>query len=143
VWTDESRSIPDRIEAVLDRVAAIWGAEVTVEARVPREIRGEVGRQVVRIVQEATVNAARHGSADSVSVTVWQEEGHVHIRVVDTGAGFSFRGEYDHDQLKEQKLGPLSLKHRVEEAGGRISIRSTPGGSTVQVRIPLVRRRDA
>ena len=55
------------------------------------------------------------------------------------GAGFSFRGEYDNKALKEKRLGPLSLKHRVEEAGGLININSAPGGSTVVVRLPLSR----
>ncbi len=138
VWADVGRTLPDRIEDLLHRVAAIWGVEISVDAHGAAGVTGELGRQVLRIVQEATVNAARHGSAQAVQVLVAREGETLLVRVEDRGSGFSFLGDYDHDELQEKRLGPLSLKHRVAEAGGRISIRSTPEGSTLTVRLPTV-----
>lgn len=137
VWIDGSRELPERIEAVLERLSSVWEVSLSVDARIRGRIAGELGRQILRIVQEATVNAARHGGASSVSVSVDREGSDVMIAVSDDGHGFSFLGEFDHETLKEQRLGPLSLKHRVEETGGSISIRSTTDGSTVFVRVPL------
>jgi len=137
-WIDGTLGLTQRIEALLDRVGAIWGLTATAETNVTGLIGGELGRQVLRIIQEATVNAARHSSAKAVSVSVKPDGPDLTISVADDGNGFSFLGNFDHKALKEQRLGPLSLKHRVEETGGRISINSTPQGSTVFVRLPVV-----
>ena len=65
------------------------------------------------------------------------------ISLSDDGKGFAFHGSYDNEELKEKRMGPVSLKHRVEETGGTISIDSTPQGSTVTVRLPLAPKEDS
>lgn len=140
VWTDGVGALPGRVEAALDRVGSVWGLTTSADVHIPREIGGELGRQVVRIVQEATVNATRHGAAENVAVSVSLDGSDVVLTVTDDGTGFPFKGEYDHEELKQKRLGPLSLKHRVEAAGGRISIDSRSDGATVTVRIPVPRR---
>lgn len=142
-WTDGSLALPDRIETILERVGMIWGVEISVDARVTEGVPAELGRQILRIIQESTVNAARHGAAKSVSVAVALDGPEITITIVDNGTGFSFLGEYDHKALKEKRLGPLSLKHRVEEAEGSICINSAPGRSTIVVRLPLSQERGA
>jgi len=138
VWADGTLGLPERIEALLDRVGMIWGLTTSVETRLTVGIGGELGRQILRIIQEATVNAARHATAEAVSVSVALDGPDVTISITDDGKGFSFFGEYDNDALNERRLGPVSLKHRVEDTGGRISINSTPQGSRVFVRLPLL-----
>ncbi|MDE3172093.1 MAG: PAS domain-containing protein [Gemmatimonadota bacterium] len=142
-WADESLAAPERIAALLDRVGAIWGVATHFHASLGDDLPAEAVRRLLRIVQEATVNSARHGAARSVSVTAAVERGEIAIRVADDGRGFPFLGRYEHQALAEQRLGPLSLKHRVEEAGGRIAIDSTPAGATVWVWIPARPRDDA
>ncbi len=83
------------------------------------------------------MNAARHGGAKTVAVSVTQADSDVTIAVRDDGIGFSFLGDYDHEALFTNRLGPLSLKHRVEEAGGRLHISSTGSGSVLTVRISV------
>lgn len=136
-WADETLSATERIAALLDRVGAIWGVTTAFDTHLDGEVPIQVLRTVLRVIQEATVNSARHGSARTVSVSVAVAGLDVTVRVADDGHGFPFVGRYDHDALKERRLGPLSLKYRVEEAGGRLSIESTPHGATVFVRIPL------
>lgn len=138
-WADEGLGVADRIAALLDRVGAIWGVATSVDVAVGDGLTPEVVRRVLRVVQEATVNSARHGAARRVSVAVAADGHDVAIRVADDGRGFPFFGRYEHDALREQRLGPISLKHRVEEAGGRIAIESTPHGATVLVRMPAAR----
>ncbi len=137
VWTDGTLGLTERVDALLDRVGAIWGLTTTADTQVTAQIGGELGRQILRIIQEATVNAARHSEAKKVAVSVELDGPDVTISITDDGLGFSFLGSYDNDALNEKRLGPLSLKHRVEETGGRISINSTPLGSTVFVRLPV------
>ncbi len=143
LWTDGSLGLRERIAAMLDRVRAIWGLTTSLETDLGDGGSPEVDRQVLRIIQEATVNAARHGLAKAVSVRVALDGQDIAIRIADDGRGFPFLGDYDTDALREKRLGPLSLKHRVEEGGGRISVRSTRGGSTVDVWLPVRARPDS
>lgn len=135
-WTDGTLDFAERIRNVLERVSRIWGVTTSLDAKPDLETAPEQARQILRIVQEATVNAARHGSATAVSVAAVRDAEDIALTITDNGRGFSFLGEYDTEALKEKRLGPLSLKHRVARTGGRISIKSTRGGSRVSVRIP-------
>lgn len=137
LWGDASLSLHERIAAMLDRVQVVWGLDIALDADIATEPLAETGRQVLRIIQESTVNAARHGGAKAVSVRVGREGPDIAIRIVDDGHGFSFLGDLDTDALREQRLGPLSLKHRVEDCGGRIAIRSTREGATVSIWVPM------
>jgi len=137
LWPDGDPSLAGRIAAMLDRVRAIWGLSASLEGDIEDDLPAEVGRRILRIIQEATVNAARHGLAKTVTVTVGRDGPAITIRIADDGHGFPFLGDFDGDALREKRLGPLSLKHRVEDAGGRLSILSTRGGATVCVWIPV------
>ncbi len=136
-WSDQNLGTSERIVALLERVGVVWGLRTSLDASIVGEIPPEPLRRILRIIQEATVNAARHGQAQEVRVAVATEGGDVTIRISDNGRGFPFLGTYDHTELKEKRLGPLSLKHRVEDVGGHISIDSRPEGARVLVRIPL------
>lgn len=132
----DTPAVSARIRTIMDQVRTMWGLDISLALDLPDDVGGEVGRQVVRIIQEATVNAVRHGGAQAVAVAVGTDDRLVRIVVEDRGRGFSFRGSYTHEELREQRLGPLSLKNRVEDAGGRIHITSTEAGSTISVEIP-------
>jgi PAS domain S-box-containing protein len=134
---DGAQGLPERIAMMLDRVRAIWGTTAALEVDLNEAVSAEVGRRVLRIIQEATVNAARHGAAKAVSIRVALEGPEVAIHITDDGHGFPFLGEYDTDALRKERLGPLSLKHRVEDGEGRIFVRSTRQGSTVSVWLPV------
>jgi signal transduction histidine kinase len=47
-----------------------------------------VEHALLRITQEACVNAVRHGEADHVTVSLARHAGHVELAVRDTGTGF-------------------------------------------------------
>lgn len=136
-WSDGRRTLDERLRLLLNRISRIWGIGTSVRAEEVVDVPGETARQAIRIVQEAAVNAARHGGAGRVSVAVQVTDRLLCLVIHDDGHGFSFRGEFDHAELVRNRLGPVSLKHRVEEAGGRVHIRSEPSGATVTVRLPL------
>lgn len=137
LWGDGALSLAARIEGMLERVSVVWGLTAVSRVRLPDGLSPETERRLVRITQEAAVNAARHGGARSVNVRVGLDGREIVLEVSDDGHGFSFYGEFDDAALRERRLGPLSLKHRVAAAGGTLSIVSTPNGATLAVRIPL------
>jgi signal transduction histidine kinase len=61
----------------------------------------------------------------------------IHIAIADNGRGFPFRGHYDHEQLSSLKLGPSTIKERVGNLGGKLSIESTEKGACVKMALPL------
>lgn len=138
-WNGGGPGLRTRIDAMLDRVSVIWGVRTDAHLRFPSGLSPETERCLLRITQEAVVNAVRHGGARSISLKSGIEGREVLMELSDDGHGFSFVGEYDDAALRAQRLGPVSLKHRVAAAGGKISIVSTLRGVRLSLRIPLSR----
>jgi NarL family two-component system sensor histidine kinase LiaS len=136
-WTDDSRGFAQRVATLLDRVGAIWEIEVASESSGDLALNPALSRQLVRMVQEATVNSARHSRASRVNVHIQANESRIILTISDDGHGFTFLGSYSDADLREQRLGPLSLKHRVWDAEGQIGINSTTEGSVVRIEVPV------
>jgi len=95
----------------------------------------EVTAALVRVLNEALANAAKHAAASAVTVDVRALPGAVTVVVVDDGRGF------DPDAAGGSENGHLGLalmRARAREAAGDLEIRSAPGsGTTVSARFPL------
>ena len=92
-----------------------------------------VALALFRIVQEALVNAARHGSARHATVSLVRGDHEVALSISDDGAGFdpqSARGNGG--------LGLLSMEERARLIHGTATITSRPGaGTEVVIRLPI------
>ncbi len=85
---------------------------------------------VMAIVKEAVSNALRHSNGQSVEVTLDSRGGHMLISIRDDGAGF------DRDEVV-LGMGLTNMERRAMEAGGTITIDSTPDtGTEIRVEIP-------
>jgi signal transduction histidine kinase len=84
------------------------------------------GRQltVYRVVQESLTNVGKYAEAKQVEVAVRNYGGHVEVEISDNGKGF------DPTRAKASTHGLAGMRHRVEAAGGRFNIASTPGRGT-------------
>ncbi len=90
-----------------------------------------------RIAQEALTNALRHASAQSIIVTVDQEDGVLRLSVRDDGRGFDVEAVRLQAERKG-KLGLLGMDERLSLAGGTFTLRSSPGqGTRVEAVFPL------
>jgi signal transduction histidine kinase len=101
---------------------------LTVEHR----ITGEVGDlpmlvsvSVVRILQEALNNVAKHAAATHIEVTAEFSPGKVVLRVQDNGIGFDLR-----PLGRRRGLGLSTMRERTERTGGVCKIVSKPGSGT-------------
>ncbi len=97
---------------------------------------GDVETALYRVTQEALANAVRHSDATKVHVRLVTKPGFVSLAVIDNGRGFdqdaALRGN------GHAGVGLLSIKERVELAGGSVNIESTVGrGTRLYVVIPL------
>jgi len=90
-----------------------------------------------RAAQEALHNALRHAGANRIWITLRAGCDGLQLRVSDDGVGFSVPGSFDH-LANGGHLGLAGLSYRVRQAGGQLTLRSTPGqGTVVGVNMPL------
>jgi signal transduction histidine kinase len=87
---------------------------------------------VLRIVQEALGNAARHGAPETILVRMSQRDGFVTVEVRDDGRGFDPGGV-----AERHGMGLTLMRERVTELGGDFQLDATPGeGAAIVVRLP-------
>jgi two-component system, NarL family, sensor kinase len=126
--------------AALDREVRRWSEHSGITARLRTEKlpnplalqpSAEVG--LLRIVQEALSNAARHSGARRVDVTVGRRDGALELSVSDDGTGF------DSDTAPQPgSFGLVGMGERARLAGGTLEVSTAPGqGTRVTVRLPL------
>jgi PAS domain S-box-containing protein len=92
----------------------------------------EVGRTLLRVLQEALHNASKHSGAKRAEVRLREQSGEIQLVISDSGKGF----ELD-PALQGKGLGLTSMQERVRLLRGTILIKSKPlGGTTIHVRVP-------
>ena len=88
-----------------------------------------VAEAVLRVVQEALTNSARHGDAANLHVALRREHGGVHLRIEDDGR---LRGP-----LREGN-GLAGMRERVDAAGGRLRLSNGAHGALrIDASLPL------
>ena len=80
---------------------------------------------VYRMVQESLTNISKYAQARSVQVTLEHRPAQVAVRVQDDGVGF------DTAHIDPATHGLHGMRHRVEAAGGKLTIASSPAGGTL------------
>ncbi len=102
-----------------------------VEEGFPEELPRVVNVELLRVLQEALVNARRHSGAGKVEVRLRADGGALVAGVIDDGRGFD-------SASTRAGVGLSAMRERVEGLGGRIEVRSQPGGGTnVTVTVPF------
>lgn len=89
---------------------------------------------VYRLVQESLTNVAKYAQARQVDISVHGYNAVVEVSVRDDGKGF------DPEIVKGSTHGLAGMRHRVEAAGGKLTVQSAPGKGT---RVIAVLPRDA
>jgi signal transduction histidine kinase len=96
-----------------------------------RRLPPDVTTAVFRTMQEAIANVAQHAGATQVGLTIRIDGGSLSVDLADNGAGFDLAA------ATRTGVGLIAMRERVESAGGRLTIESGPGGTTVLIRVPL------
>jgi signal transduction histidine kinase len=88
---------------------------------------------LLRIAQEAVINAARHGEPRSIEIHLNSSADEVMLCVRDDGRGMPLQPE----QSAKRGFGLTNMRERAGDLGGQCLIESEPGaGTRVSVRIP-------
>jgi signal transduction histidine kinase len=127
-----------RVADLADRVRRQWGVPVVVAADpAPMQIPDRLVNDVFLLIHEALVNAARHAHATSIQLALLREPHQLSIAVADDGQGFPFQGRFTLEDLARDQRGPRTLRERVAALNGSMLLETGPGGSRVQLDVPL------
>jgi PAS domain S-box-containing protein len=112
--------------------------EVAFEGRdLPTPSSPDVSLCLIRVLQEALQNAAKHSGARHIDVLLEGAPNEISLTVIDKGIGFNFKAA-----IQGRGLGLTSMQERVRLVNGTIVIQSRPmGGTTIHVRVPLTSER--
>lgn len=118
-----------------------WARQNHLEARV--QIHGDwntdpaVQLEVFRFVQEALSNIARHSQATLVHVSLAAGPREMSLSIQDNGCGF------EPELAGEKGFGLKTMRERISQVGGRLSIESHPlKGTQIHAQIPNLRKTD-
>ena len=124
--------IPSGILAVkraTDDFQKATGIRVETQFRNARLSYGEeVDSFIQTSVQEALTNTFRHGKADRVTVSFWEEPDTLQLTITDSSVGL---GEF------KKGIGLSGMEERAVALGGTMSAQATRAGFVVQVRVPV------
>lgn len=88
---------------------------------------------VYRMVQESLTNIGKYAEASETTIVLKNYTTHVIVEVSDDGKGF------DVAQVRPSTHGLAGMKHRVEAAGGKLSVVSKMGeGTRLTVMLPQI-----
>jgi signal transduction histidine kinase len=131
--TDLRQALP----AIAARIERVWSLPVAAE--LSGDCAGfshEFTRDIMRLASEALINVARHAHATRAALYVSCDSTHVTLNVSDDGTGFPFHGDFSHEDLRRDRLGPAVLRDRTTRLGGTLSLRSQPHDTRVTIVVP-------
>ncbi|MFE2276350.1 sensor histidine kinase [Streptomyces sp. NPDC059454] len=133
----------DGLPDALKKTVTEWGERTDVRAGFTvtgtvEPLHDEVAATLLRIVQEALSNAARHAAATRVGVTLSYMGDEVTLDIRDDGRGFDPLAVPA--RTRTGGFGLDGMRARAERVAGALTIETEPGGGTaVSARVPLVR----
>ncbi len=83
---------------------------------------------IYRILQEALTNSLRHGSAKSILISFWEQQGSLIINIKDDGRGA---------EKIEKGIGLAGMEERLAPLGGTIEIPNHRDGFHLLIRLPI------
>jgi signal transduction histidine kinase len=130
----------DGLDSTLQRYVEEFGqrAGLTIKLRSNGEGNDHspvIQRSILRIVQGALANVHRHASASRVSIKLKRAGKRLLLIIVDDGRGIE-AAHRDGKQLRAG-IGIQAMASRVEQLGGRLSVRSGARGTIVRAVIPI------
>ena len=124
------------LQAYLKTYTEDTGVRVTFKAFADIELcDGDRRTALFRVAQEALTNVARHAKASHADVSIQNHGGIIRMEITDDGQGFEVSGTAC--AKKNNRLGLLGMRERVEMIGGTFCIESAIGKhTTLRVEIP-------
>ncbi|WP_189709414.1 sensor histidine kinase [Streptomyces anandii] len=133
----------DQLPEALEKTVTEWGERTGLRAEftltgTAEQLHDEVAATILRIVQEALSNVARHARATRAGVTLSFVGDEVILDIRDDGTGFD--PLVPTARSRSGGFGLPGMRARAERVAGSLTVESEPGlGTALSARVPLVR----
>jgi ligand-binding sensor domain-containing protein/two-component sensor histidine kinase len=121
---DLSKAVSDSSRRLLEGTGIQWNFSVD---GVERRLALIVEDNLLRICEEAIVNAVKHANPTQVQVNFEFNAKQVRVRIWDDGCGFNPQGT---EGSKAGHFGLIGIQERVRSISGHLSLNSQPGKGT-------------
>jgi signal transduction histidine kinase len=128
----EQGHLAEALRARLDHVESRAGMTAELEVALSAPLGPDVEEALYHVATEALNNVLRHANANRVHTRLETCDGLARLVVADDGQGF------DTSSVGAGGIGLGSMRSRIREIGGRLTIESAPGkGTVVRVEVPM------
>jgi signal transduction histidine kinase len=122
----DAEGLVGAVQSFLSRVAVGNPTAIGFSLRgEPYPLPSDKALGLLRICQEAVVNALRHAQASKIRVQITYQPSGVDLSVHDNGRGFDPKAH-----VGGKGFGLISMRERAERIGARIEISGEPGQGT-------------
>jgi PAS domain S-box-containing protein len=133
--------LPHALREYAEKVSQRTGIAVKVSGASPAaRLNADSESMLFRVAQEALTNCAKHAQASAVNIELSFDNPQTVMTISDDGTGFD-PGAIGQTG-RRPGLGLLTMRERVEFAGGKFSLESAPGKGTrirVEIEEPLAK----
>ncbi|HLY74853.1 MAG TPA: sensor histidine kinase, partial [Planctomycetota bacterium] len=133
----EGLSLRSALEDLFKRMTS--GSDLRTEVQVvgvEPPLTPECKEVLLRVAQESLTNTIKHARAKTFTATLTGVQDETRIDLADDGSGFDPKKEHE-------GFGLLGMKERVEQMGGRFTLRTSKAqGTRIRIIIKKVRDRD-
>jgi len=142
IFEARAETTPQNITEVIGKLVDQWQREGETELifnhrSETAELPWRLAHNIQRVLEEAVINIRRHAQASQINITLDIEDNVLKIAVRDNGCGFNADLQNIYSFALRGKLGLITMKERIETAGGIFNIESSPGNTVLTARIPL------
>jgi signal transduction histidine kinase len=141
VWDIRPQALKEReLMRAVESAARLALGESSLALRVrttgrARRLRADVQGVLLRVVQEAVANVARHAAARTVRITLMFRGPRLRVTVADDGRGFVVKRDF---RSYTGHWGLVGMQERANQVGGSLAIRSARGrGTVVTLDVPI------
>ena len=123
----QSRQLERDLLSTVADAAIHWNIVVDLDAPQETEVPGWYSHELQQLLREAVANAAKHGQAARVTVSVRREGQALALAIADNGSGFD---------LSTSARQPWSIRERVAALGGSLVVDSDARGTRLSITLP-------
>jgi signal transduction histidine kinase len=128
---DDGQPLEKTLEDAAISTAARAGIEVVFDLQPGVSVGPEARQAMLRVQSHAIVNAAVHGNARRVRISL-RSSPDTRLSIADDGDGFDVGAP-----RRPDSVGLLSMEERAEALGGELVVHSAPGaGATIEIVVP-------
>jgi PAS domain S-box-containing protein len=126
--------LKEQIQSLIKIMEEGIGFKISFEYDLPNqpELLDDLKLNIYRVIQEQLNNVYKHASASRVQITMFGENGQIHVLINDNGIGFEVG-------MKKSGVGIVNIINRVESFNGKVGFETKPGvGCKLDIRIPMI-----